>query len=142
MTTSADTIQPSRLRHAVVKHPITAFLTMMFAVNIPIVWSPAMTRDDVLPVVRMPLSGIVGPILGVALPAFLVVAAIGGRAGVRELASRCLRWRVPVSGRCASAQHGHERACPLGRLSRDQASSAAAICSSAPAARYRSASRR
>lgn len=94
MTTSADTIQPSRLRHAVSKHPITAFLTMMFAVNIPIVWSPVMTRDDVLPVVRMPLYGIVGPILGVALPAFLVVAAIGGRSGVRELASRCLRWRV------------------------------------------------
>ena len=67
---------------------------MMFAVNIPIVCVPVMTRDDVLPVVRMPLYGIVGPILGVALPAFLVVAAISGRAGARELASRCLRWRV------------------------------------------------
>jgi membrane protease YdiL (CAAX protease family) len=94
MTTSARAIQPSRLRHAVSRHPIAAFLTMMFAVNIPIVCAPVMTRDDVLPVVRMPLYAIVGPILGVALPAFLVVAAISGRAGVQELASRCLRWRV------------------------------------------------
>jgi hypothetical protein len=33
-------------------------------------------------------------ILGVALPAFLVTAAISGKAGVRDLLGRCLRWRV------------------------------------------------
>jgi membrane protease YdiL (CAAX protease family) len=32
--------------------------------------------------------------LGVALPAFLVMAAMHGRAGVRDLARRSLRWRV------------------------------------------------
>jgi len=83
-----------RLRDVVSRHPVAAFLAMVFAVNVPIVGVPVLTRDDVLPVVAMPLYGILGPILGVALPAFLVVGAIGGRAGVRELTSRCLRWRV------------------------------------------------
>jgi membrane protease YdiL (CAAX protease family) len=35
-------------------------------------------------------------ILGVTLPAFLVTAATGGKAGVRELLRRCLRWRVGI----------------------------------------------
>ena len=36
-------------------------------------------------------------ILGVALPAFLVTAATrSGKAGVRDLLSRCLRWRVGI----------------------------------------------
>jgi membrane protease YdiL (CAAX protease family) len=35
-----------------------------------------------------------GTIFGVTLPAFLVTAAIEGRAGVRDLARRSLRWRV------------------------------------------------
>ena len=35
-------------------------------------------------------------ILGVALPAFLVTAATRGGAGVRDLLSRCLRWRVGI----------------------------------------------
>jgi membrane protease YdiL (CAAX protease family) len=33
-------------------------------------------------------------IFGSAVPAFLVVAAMHGRAGVRDLTRRCLRWRV------------------------------------------------
>jgi membrane protease YdiL (CAAX protease family) len=37
-----------------------------------------------------------GHIFGVALPAFIVVAAMHGRAGVRDLARRSLRWRVGV----------------------------------------------
>lgn len=98
MTVSAGIKQPARrsrwVRQLVSRHPVAAFLTMVFAVNIPIVCVPVLTRSDVLPVVEMPLYGILGPILGVALPAFLVVAAARGRAGVRELASRCLRWRV------------------------------------------------
>jgi membrane protease YdiL (CAAX protease family) len=35
-------------------------------------------------------------ILGVALPAFLVTAATSGKAGVRDLLGRCLRWRVGI----------------------------------------------
>jgi CAAX protease family protein len=36
----------------------------------------------------------IASILGVALPAFLVTAATGSEASVRDLLSRCLRWRV------------------------------------------------
>ena len=35
-------------------------------------------------------------VFGLALPAFLVTAATGGKAGVRDLLRRCLRWRVGV----------------------------------------------
>ena len=35
-------------------------------------------------------------ILGIALPAFLVTATTSGKAGVRDLLSRCLRWRVGI----------------------------------------------
>ena len=38
----------------------------------------------------------VGAIFGLALPAFLVTAATNGRAGVRDLLRRTLRWRVGV----------------------------------------------
>lgn len=36
-----------------------------------------------------------GTVLGVALAAFLVTSATDGRAGVVDLARRCVRWRVP-----------------------------------------------
>ena len=131
MTISAGITRPTRrapwLRDLVARHPVAAFLTMVFAVNIPIACVPVLTRHDVLPVADMPLHGILGPILGVALPAFLVVAAIGGRAGVRELASRCLRWRVglrwylvallsvPIAAlACAAAVFGGELVDVLG----------------------------
>src|SRR5689334_4453735 len=100
MTVSADITQRARrgswLRLLVSRHPVAAFLTMVFVVNIVVACVPVLTRPDVLPVVYMPLYGILGPIFGVALPAFLVVVATGGRAGVRELAGRCLRWRVDI----------------------------------------------
>ena len=43
----------------------------------------------------LPLHGAVGA-LGVGLAAFLVTAALAGRAGVADLARRSVRWRVPV----------------------------------------------
>jgi membrane protease YdiL (CAAX protease family) len=72
-----------------------------------IVWSvflPATLQDRGLLALPVDLSeGLafdavvaVATILGVALPAFLVTAATGGEAGVRDLLDRCLRWRVGV----------------------------------------------
>jgi membrane protease YdiL (CAAX protease family) len=52
-----------------------------------------LTRHDILPF-DLALYDSLGPLLGVALPAFVVIAITRGREGVRELASRCLRWRV------------------------------------------------
>src|SRR5690242_16292248 len=100
MILSAHTTQRARrsswLRLLVSRHPVGVFLAMVFAVNIVVACVPVLARPDLLPVVYMPLYGILGPIFGVALPAFLVVAAAGGRAGVRELVGRCLRWRVGI----------------------------------------------
>ena len=49
-----------------------------------------------IPPFDQPLHGIVGGSLGVGLAAFLVTAALAGRAGVADLGRRSVRWRVPV----------------------------------------------
>jgi membrane protease YdiL (CAAX protease family) len=44
----------------------------------------------------LPLHGVVGGVLGVGLAAFLVTAALSGRAGVADLVRRSVRWRLSV----------------------------------------------
>jgi CAAX protease family protein len=99
MTASADIRQPvhtrSGLRHVVTLHPVATFLLLVFSVNIVVAQVPVLTRRDILPF-DLALYESLGPILGVALPAFVVVAVARGRDGVRELAGRCLRWRVSL----------------------------------------------
>jgi membrane protease YdiL (CAAX protease family) len=94
----ASTQQPapfSAPRRLVARHPVAAFLAMVYAVNIAVALSPLLTRRDMLPFDLAPYDSL-GHIFGVALPAFLVVAAMSGKAGVRDLARRSLRWRVGV----------------------------------------------
>src|SRR5215210_6595340 len=97
MTAATAVRQPTSsgqaLRRLVARHPVATFLLLVFAVNVAVAQVPVLTRHDILPF-DLALYDSLGPIFGVALPAFVVVAATGGRAGVRELASRCLRWRV------------------------------------------------
>ena len=96
MSTPTATPQPaphSALRSLVARHPVAAFLVMVYAVNIAIVLPPVLTRNDIWPFDQA-LSAPLGHIFGSAVPAFLVVGAMHGRAGVRDLARRCLRWRV------------------------------------------------
>jgi uncharacterized protein len=106
------------LRRLVARHPVAAFLVMVFAVNVAVALVPVLTRRDILPF-DLALYESLGPILGVALPAFIVVAATSEKDGVRDLARRCLRWRVglrwylfaffavPVAvALCASAVYG------------------------------------
>jgi uncharacterized protein len=81
------------LRRLVARHPVAAFLAMVFAVNVAVALVPVLTRRDILPF-DLALYESLGPIFGVALPAFIVVAATSGKDGVRDLAHRCLRWRV------------------------------------------------
>jgi uncharacterized protein len=74
------------LRAAVMRYPVAAFLVLVFSIAV------------VLALLPVP-AGLYGPlenILGMAVPAFLVTAVVAGRAGVRDLARRCLRWRVPL----------------------------------------------
>ena len=83
---------------------MAAFLVMLYA----IAWSvslPVVLRARGLLALPVDLSEgfafdavtSLASILGVALPAFLVTAAArSGKAGVRDLLSRCLRWRVGI----------------------------------------------
>lgn len=96
MTTPTATQQPahhSAFRRLVARHPVAAFLVMVYAVSIVSVLPSVRTPPGSLPS-GLSLSDSLGTIFGVALPAFLVLAAVHGRAGVRDLARRSFRWRV------------------------------------------------
>ena len=74
----------------VARHPVIAFLVMVYAFGWPI-----LIAADYLGLPFL-LSSSLGAVFGLALPAFLVTAAISGKAGVRDLLGRCLRWRVGI----------------------------------------------
>lgn len=80
----------SPLRRLVASHPVLAFLVMVCALG----WSTLIAAVSFgLPLL---LSSSLGAVFGFALPAFLVTAAMCGRAGVRDLLGRSLRWRVGI----------------------------------------------
>ena len=81
------------LRRLVARHPVATFLLLVFSVSVAVATVPVLTRRDIVPF-DLALYDSFGPVLGVALPAFLVVAVTGGRQAVRDLGSRCLRWRI------------------------------------------------
>ena len=89
----------STIRRLVARHPATAFLVMAFGFGwtslIPILLSE--NGFGVLPI-ELPLTVVQSlvTIVGLAVPAFLVTAATGGKEGVRDLLGRLLRWRVGV----------------------------------------------
>ena len=97
MTASATVRQRTphgqALKRLVARHPVATFLLLVFSVSVAVAQVPVLTRHDILPF-DLALYDSLGPVFGVALPAFVVVAVTGGREGVRELASRCLRWRI------------------------------------------------
>ena len=107
MSTATQNQQPtphSTLRAVVARHPVVAFLIMVYTIAWA-VFLPVVLQERGLLVLPIDLSEgfafnavtAVDTILGVALPAFLVTAATSGEAGVRDLLSRVLRWRVGVS---------------------------------------------
>jgi len=81
----------------VASHPVVAFLVLAFGFGwislIPILL--AENGFGVVPV-ELPVTVVqtIATVLGLALPAFLVTAASGGKEGVRNLVGRLLRWRV------------------------------------------------
>jgi CAAX protease family protein len=93
MSTTTNNRQPaprSTLTRLVARHPVMTFLMMVYAFG----WSTLIAAVSLgLP---MLLASSLGAVFGLALPAFLVTAAIGGTAGVRDLLSRSLRWRVSI----------------------------------------------
>jgi uncharacterized protein len=82
----------SLVRQVVARHPVATFLITCYAITWAVVLPPLRVQGG-LPF-GLALWDSLGNLFGVALAAFLVVAASGGRAGVRDLARRCLRWRV------------------------------------------------
>jgi CAAX protease family protein len=104
MPTATENRQPaplSPLKRLVVRHPVAAFLVMLYAIAWT-VFLPVVLQARGLLALPVDLSEgfafdavtSLASIFGVALPAFLVTAATSGKAGVRDLLGRCLRWRV------------------------------------------------
>jgi membrane protease YdiL (CAAX protease family) len=96
MSAPPATRQPaprSALRRLVARHPVAAFLVMAYTFICLVALPPVRAHTDILPFDK-PFWESLSSIFGVALPAFLVVAAAHGRVGVRDLARRSLRWRV------------------------------------------------
>jgi membrane protease YdiL (CAAX protease family) len=85
---------PSALRRLVARHPVAAFLIMAYTVSIAIMLIRLQTDGNIQSPSYEYFVGFLEHLLSVALPAFLVVAALQGKDGVRDLASRSLRWRV------------------------------------------------
>jgi membrane protease YdiL (CAAX protease family) len=83
------------LRLAVARHPITAFLVLVFVFSTGLAIVPVITEPGLLPG-GATLMGPLTNILGSMVPAFVVTAILSGRDGVRELTRRCLLWRVPM----------------------------------------------
>jgi membrane protease YdiL (CAAX protease family) len=87
--------RPRSLRPVVARHPVAAFLVLVYGIIAGLAVVSALTGPGLLPG-GATLHGLLENILGAAVPAFVVTAIVSGRDGVRDLARRCLRWRVPV----------------------------------------------
>jgi uncharacterized protein len=86
----------SPLRSWIVRHPIATVLVLVYATTTALVFVPkGLTEPGLLPGGATP-HGVLVNILGSAVPAFIVTALVSGKAGVRDLARRSLRWRVPL----------------------------------------------
>jgi hypothetical protein len=106
VSTATEYQQPasssSSLRRFLSRCPVAAIMVMPFTVTW-IIFLPVVLQGRGLLALPIGISeGLalnvvvfaIASMLGVALPAFLVTAATGGKAGVRDLLRRCLRWRV------------------------------------------------
>jgi uncharacterized protein len=73
----------------VARHPVAAFLVMAYVFG----WSTLFAANYLLGLPFL-LSSSLLTVVGLALSAFLVTAAMSGETGMRDLLGRCLRWRV------------------------------------------------
>jgi membrane protease YdiL (CAAX protease family) len=78
----------------IARHPVVVFMLISVGAYFVTAAIPPIVDAEILPF-GLPLHGVVG-VLGVGFAAFLVTAALAGRAGVADLAGRSVRWRVPV----------------------------------------------
>ena len=78
----------------VARHPVLAFMLISLGIGFVTAAIPPIVDSEILPF-GLPLHGVFMS-LGAGLAAFLVTAALSGRAGVADLGRRSVRWRVPV----------------------------------------------
>jgi membrane protease YdiL (CAAX protease family) len=76
------------------RHPVATFLIMAYMVSITLMIIRLQTDGNIQSPSYEYFVGFLEHLLSVALPAFLVVAALQGKDGVRDLAKRSLQWRV------------------------------------------------
>ena len=93
---TARTEHVGALRSWIVRHPISSFLVLVYARTAALAFVPkGLTEPGLLPGGATP-HGILENVLGSAVPAFIVTALVSGRTGVRDLARRSFKWRVPL----------------------------------------------
>ena len=92
-TVTRGPLQLASLRRVVARYPIAAFLVLLYGIAGGLALVPALTEPGLLPN-DANLYGPLVSIFGCAVPAFAVTAIVGGRDAMRDLTSRCLRWRV------------------------------------------------
>jgi uncharacterized protein len=78
----------------VARRPVLAFMLISLGIGFVTAAIPPIVDSEILPF-GLPLHGVVMS-LGAGLAAFLVMAALSGRAGAADLRRRSVRWRVPV----------------------------------------------
>lgn len=86
-------MHPPSLRKATIRHPIAAFLVLLYAITGGLALVPVLTGPTPLPNAGNLFDPIINTV-GCAGSAFVVTAIAGGREALRDLARRCLRWRV------------------------------------------------
>jgi uncharacterized protein len=84
----------SSARRGVARRPVLAFMLISLGIGFVTAAIPPIVDSGILPF-GLPLHGVFMS-LGAGLAAFLVTAALSGRAGVADLTRRSVRWRVPV----------------------------------------------
>jgi CAAX protease family protein len=87
-------VSSSALRHLIARHPVAAFLIMAYTISFAIAAVRLQTNGDIRSPSYQYFVGFLEHLFSVALPAFLVVAAMHGKDGVRDLAGRSLKWRI------------------------------------------------
>src|SRR4051794_23261494 len=78
----------------IARRPVLAFMLISVGIGFVTAAIPPIVDSEILPF-GLPLHGVFMS-LGAGLAAFLVTAALSGRAGVADLTRRSVRWRVPV----------------------------------------------
>jgi membrane protease YdiL (CAAX protease family) len=99
-TQAAPSASPSALRQWITRHPVLTYLLLAYVVGWAIFLVPLFSKEGIglLPyhVPFVQVFALLASVIALTGSAFLVTALVDGRAGVRVLARRYVRWRVGV----------------------------------------------